>query len=105
MLWITRVPTHDNNGREFPAELLQAVLADVAAAFAGYSLDGPGRGAWIGDDGRVYDEPSYQLSVSCDRERYTEAREMALSMGRRLDQVAMYFEVRYFDGVEIIDVA
>lgn len=104
MLWITRIPTHDNDGREFPAETLQAILADVAAQFGGCSLDGPGRGLWIGDDGRVYDEPSYELSVSCPREQFVEARGMVIEIGRRLGQLAMFFEVRYFDGTEIIDI-
>ena len=46
----------------------------IADKFGGVSVDGPGQGAWIGEDGRM------------------------------LDQKAMYFEVQYFDGVEIIDV-
>ena len=48
------------------------------------------------------DEPSYVLTVACSREDYSLARQLVIDIGRRLDQRAMYFEVRYFDGVEII---
>ena len=35
----------------------------------------------------------------------SQARELVIQIGRQLGQRAMYFEVRYFDGVEIIDIS
>lgn len=45
------------------------------------------------------------LSVLGDRNRYLEAREMTIEIGRKLEQLAMYFEVEDVDGVEIIDLS
>ena len=56
------------------------------------------------DEGNVYDEESRRLEVSCPRSRYSEARELVVKIGKRLKQKGMYFEVRYFDGVEIIEI-
>ena len=104
MQWMTRIPTTLNDGSQVSSEIRQAILNDVRNAFCGFSLDGPGEGSWVGDDGRIYDEKSWVLTVVCGRERYHEARLMVIEIGRRLGQLAMLFEVRYMDGVEIIDI-
>lgn len=104
MQWITRIPTHGNDGDPIPPTVRQSILNDVRNAFGGFSLDGPGQGAWEDDEGRVYEEASWVLTVICERGQYAEARDMVREIGRRLDQFAMYFEVRYMDGVEIIDI-
>ena len=104
MIFITRIPTHRNDGTLIRQEELEAIKRQVWETFGGLSLDGPGSGVWVADDGAVYDETSYMLQVHCDRDRYQEARELVMQIGRQLGQRAMYFEVRYFDGVEIIDI-
>jgi hypothetical protein len=104
VVFITRMPTHYNDGTAVPEDVRQEIADRVADAFGGYTLEGPGQGAWRDDGGRVYAEASYRLEVACGRERYAEARALVIAIGQRLRQKAMYFEVRYFDGVEIIDV-
>ncbi len=76
-------------------------MTRVRDTFGGYTLEGPFQGAWVADDGRVYDETSYRLEVLVAAERLSEARELFVSIGRRLGQRAIYFEVR--EGGEIID--
>jgi hypothetical protein len=49
----------------------------------------------------VYEETSYRLEVLIRPERLQEARELFVRIGRRLGQLAIYFEVR--EGGEIID--
>lgn len=105
MKWVTRLVTHDNAGRKIRRAVLRGLLEQVRNAFGGYSLDGPGLGAWTDARGRLYEEDSYVLTVICDRSRYLEARELVISIGRELGQLAMYFEVRDVDGVEIIDLS
>jgi hypothetical protein len=102
---MTRIPTHDNNGRKFRRAVLREILSRVRDAFGGYSLDGPGLGAWTDDAGNVYEEHSYVLTVIGDRNRFLEARELVIAIGRELGQLAMYFEIRDADGIEIIDLS
>ena len=104
MIFITRIPTHRNDATLVSAAELEDIKRQVWEAFGGLSIDGPGSGVWIADDGTIYEENSYMLQVHCDRSQYQEARELIISIGRQLGQRAMYFEVRYFDGVEIIDI-
>jgi hypothetical protein len=101
MLVITRIPTHRNDGSKISRSELRAILARVRDKFRGYSLEGPFKGAWMADDGRVYEETSYRLEVVLAPEGLLEARELFMSMGLQLGQRAIYFEVR--EGGEIID--
>jgi hypothetical protein len=39
------------------------ILRQVRDAFGGYTLEGPFQGAWVADDGKVYEETSYRLEV------------------------------------------
>jgi hypothetical protein len=102
LLVITRIPTHRNDGSRIAVKERRDVLRQVRESFGGYSLEGPFRGAWVGDDGTVYEETSYRLEVIVEPERLPEARELVIQIGKRLDQLAMYFEVR--EGGEIIDI-
>ena len=77
------------------------ILTGVRDAFGGYSLEGPFEGAWVTEDGQVYEERSYRLEVLVPPERVSEARALFMRIGKQLGQRAIYFEVR--DTGEIID--
>jgi hypothetical protein len=104
VIFITRIPTHDNDGTAVPKQVLDEITDEVFEAFGGCTLEGPGTGVWKDDEGKVYAEQSFRLEVACERSQYLEARGIVLRIGQRLGQKAMYFEVRYFDGVEILEV-
>jgi hypothetical protein len=104
MIAITRLPTHRNDGTLIEPVERQEILDEVVKRFGGFSLDGPGEGGWMADDGTVYAEASYVLTIQCPRDRYPEMRALVIDIGKRLHQLAMYFEVRYFDGAEIIPI-
>jgi hypothetical protein len=101
MVVITRIPTHRNDGSRISRRERRAILTLVRDAFGGYSLEGPFQGAWIADDGQVYEETSYRLEVLIEPEQLREARELFVLIGRQLGQIAIYFEVR--EGGEIIE--
>lgn len=101
MIAITRIPTHRNDGSKVNHRERRAILALVRNTFGGYSLEGPFQGAWIAEDGQVYEETSYRLEVLIPPERLGEARALFIRIGKQLGQRAIYFEVR--EGGEIID--
>jgi hypothetical protein len=61
------------------------------------------QGAWVNDAGVLYAEESHRLEIVCDRAKLAEAIQWVKEVGRKLDQRAMYFEVRDYDGVQILD--
>ena len=101
MLVVTRIPTHRNDGSKISRRERRAILTTVRDAFGGYTLEGPFEGAWVADDGRVYEESNYRLEVLVPSSRVQEARETFSRIGKQLGQRAIYFEVR--DAGEIID--
>ncbi len=92
--WVTRIPTHWNDGAPISPDKLAAIMRRIADEFGGASLDGPGRGIWIGHDGVMYEETSYTLSVACDASELARARELVNWIGNELKQQSMYFEVQ-----------
>lgn len=104
MKFITRIPTHLNDGTPVDGVTMERIRQMFFVAFGGYTTDAVSEGGWRSDDGQDYVEPSVTVSCVCDRLQYTEARELVVEIGRMLDQEAMYFEIQYFDGVEIIPV-
>ena len=103
LLVITRIPTHRNDGAKISAAARRDILRQVRDAFGGYTLEGPFQGAWVADDGKIYEETSYRLEVIIEPGQLQMARELVISIGKQLGQRAMYFEVR--EGGEIIDIA
>jgi hypothetical protein len=101
MLVVSRIPTHRNDGSRVSKRERRTILSVVRDTFGGYSLEGPFEGAWVADDGRVYEETSYRLEVLVPAERVSEARELFTQIGEQLGQRAIYFEVR--EAGEIID--
>jgi hypothetical protein len=101
MLVVTRIPTHRNDGSKISRRERRALLTVVRDTFGGYTLEGPFAGAWVADDGRVYEETSYRLEVLVPADRVSEARDLFMGVGRQLGQRAIYFEVR--EAGEIID--
>lgn len=102
MKFITRIPTHLNDGTPVSDEQMQAILMMYVEAFGGFTTEAASEGGWRSESGFDFIEPTIGVSCVCDRSRYTEARQLILQIGRLLGQEAMYFEVQYFDGVEII---
>ena len=82
MLVVTRIPTHRNDGSKISRRERRAILTLVRDTFGGYTLEGPFEGAWVADDGRVYEESSYRLEILVPPERVSEARELFTQMGK-----------------------
>lgn len=105
MKFTTLIPTRLNDGRKVPKRQLERILDGLAATFGGCSDEGLTKGKWIDPKDSVhYRDESLRVSIVCDRIMLDDARTAVLDIGRRLRQRAMYFEVRDYDGVQILEV-
>ena len=84
MLVITRIPTHRNDGEKISTKERREILQQVRTAFGGYTLEGPFQGAWVADDGKVYEETSYRLEVIIEPAQLQVARELVIRIGKQL---------------------
>jgi len=105
MVFTTLIPTRRNDGSPVPRAELQEILSGLWTRFGGVTIDGIVTGHWIDShDGQHYQDESLKVSIACDNDRLQDAESAVVEVGKRLEQKAMYFEVRYFDGVRFLRV-
>jgi hypothetical protein len=103
MKFTTLIPTHLNDGTPVEVTRLQGFVSRLAALFGGCTTVGPISGVWY-DQGRAFEDESILVWCVCDNDQFAEAEQAVIDIGRELGQSAMYFEVRDFDGVRILEV-
>lgn len=95
------LPITNNQGIAFPDAVMEGVLKDLAVEFDGCSTDGQVKGRSI-EDGTMYCDSSLRVTIVCPKERLEELRRRVIEIGRQLEQIRMYFEVRDYDGVQFL---
>jgi hypothetical protein len=104
MKFTTLIPVYFNDGSEVPNDTLQAMIDELAREFGGCSDEGITRGQWIDPaDATLFRDECRRITVFCDRTMLDDARAAVVRIGRQLRQWAMYFEVRDYDGVQILE--
>lgn len=103
MKFITMIPTTRNDGSVVSDTEMQDICYQFHAEFGGSQVEGLVSGYWV-DGGKVYEDQCLRVTVSCDNSQLEQAKQLVLTIGRRLGQLAMYFEVIYYDGVQILKV-
>ena len=105
MTFTTLLPKRRNDGSPVSRKEINSIVVSLRMQFGGVTEEGEVGGQWVDDDnGPVYRDRSLKVTVACDRSRLREAEEAVIAIGRRLGQKAMYFEVRYCDGVTFLRV-
>jgi hypothetical protein len=105
MKFTTLLPMRFNDGTEVPPERINQILDNLALQFGGCSDEGITKGQWIDPkDQTLYRDESRRVVVSCDNRLLWEAQQAVIRIGKELGQRAMYFEVRDYDGVQILEV-
>jgi hypothetical protein len=104
MTFTTYIPKARNDGSAVTRKEINAIRRGLCQQFGGYTLEGDVAGEWTDPaTGNVYADRSLKVTVACHRERMHEAAEVVREFGR-LGQLAMWFEVKWADGVEILDI-
>lgn len=103
MKFTTLVPLKHNDGSPVGKKDLNRILRRLQSRFGGLTVEGHVAGRWI-EKGELYQDESLKISIACDNSRLEEAQAEVLRIGRQLGQLAMFFEVQYYDGVQILRV-
>ena len=105
MKFTTLIPLQFNDGTHVPEERLDQFVNELAIQFGGCSDEGITKGQWIDpQDSLLYRDESRRISVVCDNSLLWESQQAVIKIGRELGQRVMYFEVRDYDGVQILEV-
>lgn len=105
MKFTTLIPLQFNDGRTVPEEDIERLIDGVAATFGGCSDEGITKGQWIDPaDSQLYRDESRRITVVCDNSLLWEAQQAVITIGQELQQRVMYFEVRDYDGVQLLEI-
>ncbi len=105
MKFTTLIPMRFNDGQQIPEEQMNRMIDGLALQFGGCSDEGVTKGQWLDPkDSRLYRDESRRVSVVCDNRLLDDARQAVIRIGKELKQLAMYFEVRDYDGVQLLEI-
>jgi hypothetical protein len=106
MKFTTLIPLRLNDGRKIPQQQLEAIIDGLALQFSGCSDEGITKGQWLDPkDSQLYRDESRRITIVCDNSLLWEARQAVIHVGIALGQRAMYFEVRDYDGVHLLEIS
>jgi hypothetical protein len=105
MKFTTLIPLRFNDGQEVPQEQLNRLLDELVLQFSGCSDEGVTKGQWLDPkNSQLYRDESRRISVVCENRLLWDAQQAVIKIGKELGQLAMYFEVRDYDGVQFLEV-
>lgn len=87
------VPTYDNDGRQFSAEVMDHVRSLIIEKFGGYTAEIV-QGAWADAKGHVYYDENIRYTITMDQEKVADLKEMLAYFKGLLRQEAMYLEMQ-----------
>jgi hypothetical protein len=98
------VPLTDNRGQPIDPQVILDLHRDLFALFTGFTIHPTSQGRWRSRAGHVYPEEVVVYEVAVGKDKVPILREMVCQVGRRLQQLAMYFDAPP-PSVEIIDLS
>jgi hypothetical protein len=98
------VPLTDNDGQAIDPQVIVDLHRDLLAQFGGFTIHPTSQGRWRSRAGRVYREEVVVYEVAVAEDKVPLLREVVCRLGRRLGQLAMYFDAPP-PSVEIIDLS
>src|SRR2546421_5173156 len=105
MKFTTLIPLRFNDGRDVPQEQMVRIIDELVLQFSGCSDEGITKGQWLDPkDSQLYRDESRRISVVCENRLLWEAQQAVIKIGKDLGQRAMYFEVRDYDGVQLLEI-
>lgn len=105
MKFTTLIPLRFNDGQEVPQEQIARIIDELVLQFGGCSDEGITKGQWLDPkDSQLYRDESRRITIVCENRLLWEAQQAVLKIGKELGQLVMYFEVRDYDGVQLLEV-
>jgi hypothetical protein len=99
-----KLPLRDNAGQPIEARVILELHRELLAGYEGFTIHPTAQGRWQSRAGELYQEEVVVYEVAVPRQKTGILRETVCRLGRRLGQLAMYFDAPA-PSVEIIDLS
>lgn len=91
------IPKQDNQGNKFPTKLIAEIRREMLEQFGGYTVREV-KGAWLGDDGKIYHDESWEYTIVMDEADVPKLEKWLAKIRDLLSQEAMWLEVSEVDS-------
>ncbi len=98
------VPLTDNEGQPIDPQVLVDLHRKVLAESGGFTIHPTSQGRWQSRAGRTYQEEVVVYEVAVPQKKVALLRDAVYQLGKRLGQLAMYFDAPP-PSVEILDLS
>jgi hypothetical protein len=98
------VPLTDNAGQPIDPQVIVELHRELLGQFGGFTIHPTSLGRWQSRAGRVYQEEVVVYEIAVSEVKIPLLRDVVSRLGRRLGQLAMYFDAPP-PSVEIIDLS
>src|SRR6266480_7528471 len=98
------VPLTDNEGQSIDPQVIVVLHRELLGSFGGFTIHPTSQGRWQSRAGRSYQEEVIVYEAAVPKEKIAVLRDVVCRLGRRLGQLAMYFDAPS-PSVEIIDLS
>jgi hypothetical protein len=98
------VPLTNNEGQPVDPQAILDLHRELLGEFGGFTIHPTSQERWKSSGGRLYQEEIVIYEVAVPEDKVALLREVVSSLGRRLGQLAMYFDAPP-PTVEIIDLS
>src|SRR5438270_9122893 len=98
------VPLTDDRGQPIDPQVIVELHRELLGQFSGFTIHPTSQGRWQSRAGRLYQEEVVIYEVAVPGDAVPGLRDLVCRLGRRLGQLAMYFDAPP-PSVEIIDLS
>src|SRR2546430_461366 len=99
-----KLPLTDNEGQWVEPQIILDLHRELLAEFRGFTINPTSLGRWHSQPGHLYQEQVVVYEVALAEERVSILQDVVCRVGRRLGQLAMYFDAPA-PSVQIIDLS
>lgn len=86
------LPLTDNTGKPIDPEVVVELQRELLDLFGGFTIHPTSQGRWQSREGKVYQDEVLVYEVAVPENEIPLLREVVSQLGRRLGQLAMYFD-------------
>jgi hypothetical protein len=98
------VPLTDNEGEPIDPQVIVDLHRELLTQYGGFTIHPTSRGQWRSQAGRTFQEEVVLYEIAIPEEQIPLLRDLVCRLGRRLSQLAMYFDAPP-PSVEVIDLS
>lgn len=101
---ITLIPINYNDGRKIPIQEYRDFEDKLLEIAGGFSIDGITAGSWM-DNNELYRDKSRKYIIAVEKQsQVKQIKQVIIQTGKKLGQLAMYFEVKVDSKIEFIEI-